>query len=48
MAINPDFFADFSALAGKPRAHEMHPPGATSKLVGLGAVLEGSIFVFSG
>jgi len=27
MAINPDFFADFSALAGKPRAHKMHPPG---------------------
>lgn len=27
MSINPDFFVDFSALPGKPRAHEMHLPG---------------------
>ncbi|MBA3349317.1 MAG: selenium-binding protein, partial [Actinobacteria bacterium] len=27
MAVNPDFFVDFSALPGGPRAHEMHLPG---------------------
>ncbi len=27
MSIKPDFFVDFSALPGKPRAHEMHLPG---------------------
>ena len=27
MSLNPDFFVDFSALPGKPRAHEIHLPG---------------------
>jgi methanethiol oxidase len=27
LAINPDFFVDFSKLPGSPRAHEMHLPG---------------------
>ena len=27
MSVNPDFFVDFSALPGAPRAHEMHLPG---------------------
>ena len=27
ISVNPDFFVDFSALPGSPRAHEMHLPG---------------------
>ncbi len=27
LSVNPDFFVDFSALPGSPRAHEMHFPG---------------------
>jgi selenium-binding protein 1 len=27
MAVDPSFYVDFSALPGRPRAHEIHLPG---------------------